>query len=272
MQNRSRELSSQMGMVKAVIAWCDATQGRRPLRRGLTALLEAFDASVIVLSRVSPHQNGKSDLIEATSRSFQRRSPEIKSFAHDVLGAYADKAKLGSVWSSAAHLSENDSPLQLFQHRKGLRELDIIPLATGNKHLDFLEIHYGHPVPLSQKHALEDLAVSLSDTWAARKPGVFTAALPKARSVQSRAAKTPAAPILSFENPAGLSKAEYRVCASLNRGLTTNELCGELHISKATLRTHLRNIYAKTNAESMPQLLFALVSSAPYENDYRAAG
>ncbi|MEX0282463.1 MAG: helix-turn-helix transcriptional regulator [Arenibacterium sp.] len=196
----------------------------------------------------------------------------MKSFAHELLGSYAGKAKFGSVWSSNHHLDDGCSRLAQFQERERLGELVVIPLAANKRQLDFLEIHSTQPTSDYQSEEFEEFAISLSDTWQTRKPGVFARALPKAHSFQNRLPKAPPAPIMSFENPAGLSKTEYRVCASLNRGLTTGELCDELQISKATLRTHLRNIYEKTNADSLPQLMYALVSCAPFETDLPRTG
>ncbi|TNC63599.1 helix-turn-helix transcriptional regulator [Rubellimicrobium roseum] len=73
-------------------------------------------------------------------------------------------------------------------------------------------------------------------------------------------------PLLSVSNPARLSRAEFRVCVLLSKGLNTSSVCSELSISISTLRTHLRNIFAKTKVTSMAELLcllpLALMSKA----------
>lgn len=68
--------------------------------------------------------------------------------------------------------------------------------------------------------------------------------------------------ILSAENPARLSRAEYRVCLKLSRGRTLESVQFELGVTRATVRTHLRNIYAKTNTTSQPELISRLLVSA----------
>jgi len=71
-----------------------------------------------------------------------------------------------------------------------------------------------------------------------------------------------AGPILSAENPARLSRAEYRVCLKLSRGRTLESAQCELGVTRATIRTHLRNIYAKTNTSCQSELINRLLASA----------
>ncbi|MEC8795400.1 MAG: helix-turn-helix transcriptional regulator, partial [Pseudomonadota bacterium] len=93
-----------------------------------------------------------------------------------------------------------------------------------------------------------------------RTPGVLTESmLNRARRPQPAIA----APILSYENPCRLSRAEYRVCLMLSRGLSKPQIQSELAITNSTMRTHLRNIYAKTGTTGQSDLIYALMSAEP---------
>jgi DNA-binding CsgD family transcriptional regulator len=67
-----------------------------------------------------------------------------------------------------------------------------------------------------------------------------------------------------MDNPAKLSRAEYRVCILLAKGLSNERLLAELDVSYSTLRTHLRSIYAKTETSSRSELLYHLISKTPH--------
>ena len=67
--------------------------------------------------------------------------------------------------------------------------------------------------------------------------------------------------LLSASNPARLSRAEFRICTLLSSGLSAARTRKELGISESTLRSHLRQIYMKTGASNMAELLFNLLAS-----------
>ena len=72
---------------------------------------------------------------------------------------------------------------------------------------------------------------------------------------------SPSAELLGDANPARLSRAEFRVCLMLSRGLSLKVVREQLGIGESTLRTHLRSIYAKTNTENQAELLYRLLST-----------
>ncbi len=57
-----------------------------------------------------------------------------------------------------------------------------------------------------------------------------------------------------------LTPAEKNVTLNLARGLSTVEVARKLSISVATLRTHLRNLYRKTQTHSREELVVLLRS------------
>ena len=73
----------------------------------------------------------------------------------------------------------------------------------------------------------------------------------------------PVRSILGPSNPAGLSRAEYRICALLGVGLTARLISERLGITEATVRSHLRNIYAKTSTSGQYELLHRILAPEP---------
>jgi DNA-binding NarL/FixJ family response regulator len=134
----------------------------------------------------------------------------------------------------------------------------VITLAVEEKWVDYLEFHFGTEVAGSTQAIMNMLAETLSRTWLRRSPGLFSENL-LARSAASRA-KDLREPILSPANPARLSRAEFRVCLLLSRGLNTKAVCEELEIGAATLKAHLRNIFAKTKTTCLAELIFQLLA------------
>ncbi|MGR3321643.1 MAG: helix-turn-helix transcriptional regulator [Pseudooceanicola sp.] len=190
-----------------------------------------------------------------------RNGPRVpNAFAPVVLGEYLSRARPGSVWFSRGSDARHDGPLRSFQLAARLSELAVVPLSIDKGTADFIELHFRADLTHEQHAALTMLATSLAQTWVNRAPGTFARTMQMARPEQVSDISDDA-PILSFENPARLSRTEYRVCVLLNRGLSTQDVRETLGITEATLRTHLRNIYAKTDTAGMAQLLFKLVSS-----------
>ncbi|MFO8064944.1 MAG: helix-turn-helix transcriptional regulator, partial [Spirochaetia bacterium] len=53
----------------------------------------------------------------------------------------------------------------------------------------------------------------------------------------------------------GLSPREAEMAVMIARGLANKEIADELHISPATVRTHIYNLYQKAGARSRIELL-----------------
>jgi len=66
--------------------------------------------------------------------------------------------------------------------------------------------------------------------------------------------------ILHHENPAGLTRCEWKVCDLASRGLSVKSIAGELGVTGNTVRTHLRSIYAKTEVASYYELVMTLMA------------
>ncbi|MDJ0629608.1 MAG: helix-turn-helix transcriptional regulator [Rhodobacter sp.] len=95
--------------------------------------------------------------------------------------------------------------------------------------------------------------------WSQREPGLASALIiDEARNSKTRAGKGREAAILGPDNVFGLSRAEFRVCNLLRKGLKPNQIAEELGISITTVRSHLSSIYAKTETSGQLGVLHKL--------------
>lgn len=258
-QNHSEIRVSGIGMIGAIAKWCDCLQGRTPLRDSLMLLAESLDVEAIALTRASRDRHGEhNSFFYDTVSGGDHLSTLDRSFAGSVLGPYFRQPKPGSVWFKTFIEMEPDPRLERFHHRRKLTELAVIPLSVEEKSLMFLEMHFSAYRGSGQHSVINMCAPTLADTWSRRKPGLMTELILNRQQPQQHVAT--AAAILGPDNPAGLSRAEFRVCLLLSRGLSANRACQELKISESTLRTHLRSIYAKTDTCNQSELLYRLLA------------
>jgi len=252
----------EAGMIGAIAQWCECLHGTDPLLKALQMLADGLDAEAVVLARYGRAQCGESRAICWDSNKDSRIGGRAeRGYARAVLGGFFDKARAGSLWFKSMVEDGLSADLAAFHERRRLSELIVIPLQIGERTSDMLELHFAERPRAYQQAVLNVLGPVLARTWHNRARGLFTEALLRAAP---RAALPEGVPILSMENPARLSRAEYRVCLLLSRGLTMDEVKAELTISDSTLRTHLSNLYAKTGSANAGELIYQLVSIRPF--------
>lgn len=249
-------------LIKAIALWCGFLQGAKPALEALRTISEATEAEAVTLVRMPHGGTGKTQSVSFDARKPTLGMPRIeKSFSGMVLGNYARSAEPGTVWLRSIIANEADVlALDDLQRRRGWNELAIVPLSQSSKSMDLLELHFAGDSTRWHNLSLNMMAGTLAETWATRKPGLLTEAFLQ-RSVRE-AQPEGIHPLLSYENPARLSRAEFRVCLLLGQGLSNERITAELGISLATLRTHLRNIYAKTGSDGHSELLYKLLNFA----------
>ena len=146
----------------------------------------------------------------------------------------------------------------------------VVVLASNAQQSDYVEFHFTRELQRSEKLEFETLLPTIVRSWAGRKTGLVTQARMDVRVARAREAVAADrfqwdAPILGMSNPANLSRAEFRVCLLLSRGLSVKGVTDELGLTDATVRTHLRSIYAKTETSSLAELLYRILSSGVEE-------
>lgn len=245
---------------EAVSSWYECLNGQTTIKDSLAILCGLLRVEAGLICRA--HGQGKS-LAKTIFFDIAEKHPTLlsaqKSYALSVLGVHGYSAKVGSVWV----LSELDNPtddprLNEFQCTRGFRDYVVIVLANSSGDLDLLELHSFSMISAAQVSLLNALVPLLVRAWRNRRVGTVSLELSKRPFILDVAKSD--APILSSDNPFGLSRSEYRVCHLMKGGLLPNALPQELSKSPATIRTHLRNIFSKTGAKSQAELLFRLMS------------
>jgi DNA-binding NarL/FixJ family response regulator len=148
----------------------------------------------------------------------------------------------------------------------------VVALEGSLQQQDYLEFHFTRDLAYSEKLEFESLMPTLVRAWAGRKTGLVTRTQMDERMIRARKAAEatrlkPDAPILGVSNPAKLSRAEFRVCVMLSRGLSVKALTEELGLSESTVRSHLRSIYSKTEVSGMQELMYRILSALDNETD-----
>lgn len=255
--------ASDTNLIGAIALWCEALQGQATIVEAMSILCRSVDAEAACVSRVAHDEYGECRSITFDVLDARANAPRLdRSFARAVLGPYLAGARSGSVWCHSMIEVDTDPALNMFQQRRHLGELIVFPLVIAEKHLDLLELHFKRPLEPVELNRLNTLAPTFARTWRNRKKGLMTDVLLHSKKRDQGASAL--APILGVDNPAKLSRAEFRVCILLAKGLPNERLLDELDITTSTLRTHFRSIYAKTETSSRSELLFHLISKTPH--------
>lgn len=157
-----------------------------------------------------------------------------------------------------AGFAQSDAAVE-WDARKNIVDVALVVLADRPDQLDVLEIIYDAAPDISPEVPPMLVTMALAEAWTLRAPGLITRLT--LSNVRSRAGATQAAAssILSSNNPCGLSRAEQRVCQLLVTGKKAKDIGETLRLSVPTVRTHLRNIYSKTQTRGQVDLI-ALVN------------
>ena len=241
----------------------------------LRALAGGLDASAAAISR--HHHRIEDNPRLVALHPGNNRSTLTKGFCQDVLDYQFGRAKAGTVWflgemfDDPAWLPSNR--LEGWLETGEVREIAVIPMAVTRQSVDYIEFHFAETLDRAAQHEIEALVPTIERSWRGRKPGLVTGAVADGRTLIARSASQTAraqfdAPILGMSNPAGLSRAEFRVCLLLSRGLSVKAVSDELGLSENTVRSHMRAIYAKTETSSLPELIYLILSASPEEEAY----
>lgn len=157
-----------------------------------------------------------------------------------MIGTSADTVHIE--WDAIGPLTKGETGVVVRLPTRGA-EMQGFVLDTGAAFVDVVVALGG------AQEALSDLARDLPMVWALRKAGLITAMVDPVAETRA---------ILSPRNPFGLTRAELGVCHQLLDGLGAQAIAEKLDVSMPTVRTHLRNIYAKTGLDGMVAVVHKL--------------
>ena len=262
-------------VLDGIASWCGGLHGSMPLQDALTSLAQGFRAEAAVLSRLHRHHDQpKAVCIHDAKNSSSDAVTLTRPLCQDVMGYLFTKARTSTIWFLSDHLEDTSwaatPTLDNWQAARQIREIVVVALEGSLQQQDYLEFHFTRDLAYSEKLELESLMPTLVRAWAGRKTGLVTRTQMDDRMIRARKAAEasrlkPDAPILGISNPAKLSRAEFRVCVMLSRGLSVKALTDELGLSESTIRSHLRSIYSKTEVSGMQELMYRILSAVDNE-------
>ncbi|MEZ5733899.1 MAG: helix-turn-helix transcriptional regulator [Paracoccaceae bacterium] len=261
--NPGRPVAAPGGVTSSVFDamadWCDALHREVPLQNAFAGLLQALgaEAGMIVRTRLRELRPTR---VVTYDRAVSSICPLKSSFADEYFGPHLIKPRAATIWLGSAHADEKCArdavALHDWQAARRMSELVVLVLSGGPFVRDHVELHFRDALSADTLAALSAVLPTMARTWATRQAGLITGeALTERRAVSD----APRPQLLGVANPARLSRAEFRVCLLLSRGLSVDGVSEELGLSEATIRSHLRSIYAKTGAGSLAELVFQLI-------------
>ena len=274
-------LAPQLRVLDGIAGWCGGLHGSMPLSDALEGLAYGFGAECAALIRHLKTESSPRTVAIVDRRRGESDIPKLgRALAPDVMGYFYEKSRASTVWFLSDHRDDADwtetGTLENWSATREIDEIVVMVLARNQQQSDFVEFHFDRPLERSEKLEFETLLPTIVRSWAGRKTGLVTQTRMDARVARARdAAQSDKvawnAPILGMSNPAGLSRAEFRVCLLLSRGLSVKGVTDELGLTEATVRTHLRSIYAKTDTSSLAELLYRILSAVPEDAATRQA-
>ena len=258
-----------------VADWSGTLNGNGALEAVIEAMAHLVCADVAILSRRIKTQEKIRYVARFDAQAGKYLTAPPRSVSARVLGEHSFSAKPGSVWKLSEVRETEQRPKSIFNSPEAAPdhygEVVVIALATENGQADFVEFHFAKTPAPHNLDLLQMLSETLSSSWRRRLPGIITKHLDRDRLravVPASGAEETA--ILDYQNPAALSRCEFRICALLKEGMTVNLIAQSLTVGQATVRSHLSSIFAKTGTSNQVELLHRL-NAAPPESQARLA-
>lgn len=236
--DRRRVAGRMADCLRLVSAWTGALQGQGDLENALNAMVALLPIRRATLLRVSA-DGGQSRVVALALRKGDAGPiARIRD-----LPALIAAARMGEVTPHSAGGA-------------------VLLLTRARTHADILDLRYETAPAPAHKQVLEPLGKALADAWSHRRPGLIARRIVEQTRRNRPAALADRPPILDYTNPYALSRSEFRVCALIGQGLNARQIAAELGLSEATVRSHQRSIYAKTDLRGQIEVLYHLQAQA----------
>ncbi|MBF9028942.1 hypothetical protein HKCCE3408_00920 [Rhodobacterales bacterium HKCCE3408] len=152
----------------------------------------------------------------------------------------------------------------------GLVDAVFIVLEQDARRMDVLELHFTHRPGTRWEDSVAGLGSALARIYRLRRTGTVAGAL--ATNLSGWSGPRPKSRhTLSPDNPDRLTPAEQRVAELVARGLSPKVIASSLDLAVATVRTHLRRIYEKTDTYGYNALALKLMQAEAAIHVERAA-
>lgn len=241
----------------AVSKWCYATRGDISLDVAFAALLAATGAEAGMIVRGRLPDGPKHPIARCDWRDGQA-NPLKASFADQIFGQHLNYARKSSCWVQSSYDPIDAGPISEFQQSRNLQDFAALILSISSLERDHIELHFRHVLTPAEQDALGGTLDVLARSWTEHQIGITPKVVDHSSMLKLRATSK-SVNVLDITNPLALTKAEFRVCHELARGLSIHGVCGSLNLTESTVRSHLRNIYAKSDTSNLAELVFLLM-------------
>ena len=246
------------------------SQGQLPLEAALDVLRKYLGADAICLARRERSKVGVR-AVQIVDRNSDPRKPRLtQSFALEMMGAHLDSLKPGATLllsDDVLDRFERDPALDVWMLKRGITEIGAICIGSKDGIRDIVEFHFTGQAPAFWQVEADRIGRTLADVFLGRRAGLIDQLLLKnSRNLPRNRNTVTTGVILSPDNPAGLTRSEWRVCMLIAHGLSRDAIAKELGVTNNTLRSHLRNIYTKTGHETFHDLARRLVTFGEQRN------
>ncbi|SIS82488.1 transcriptional regulator, LuxR family [Roseivivax lentus] len=242
-----------------VADWVRAINGSDDFENVLTELCDLYSAETAQISRRSRRRD-QTRLIGRRDRTDRKLfSRAVRSYAAWHLGDLIHSMRIGSVSYLSETRCESDTAEML--EEAGLADVAVVVIGTNDAYTDFLELHFANPVPSADRNLIATMGPVFTQSWKKRAQGKIEGIL-NGRPFSISDARPLQAHILDPENPAGLTRCEFRICSLILEGNLPDEIPKILTVSKSTLRSHMRAIYLKTGVSGQVELIHRLHAAA----------
>ena len=255
---RKQCVSNSFGIISD---WAYALSQKGDLSDVLGDLSRLVHAEAAVIVRISKLEERTRFVDRFGIQTGKVWPSQPQTFASLVIGEFIGTAKAGSIWklTDSPSFELAGASADAVEIPDDIVEMIVSPLESASGHIDLIEFHFRHRPTEHDLNLLIMLLGTLAITWARRTPALVAKKLSQSqRSRLNRVGDTGQRLILGCENPARLSRSEFRICSLLKEGMTVCVIAETLSVSPSTVRAHLSSIFSKTGTSGQVELLHEL--------------
>lgn len=251
----------------AFMSFIQWSQGQAALTPALQSINKFMGADAVCLSR---QQRTKSiaRVVDVIDRNCDPGRPKLRQpFAHAAFGKSTYHLRQGAsvLLSDIANYRRLEESLDIWKHRRGIVDIGFICLEAGHGTRDILEFHFTRNSTAVWTAEATRTGAFLADVYKGRRSGLVEKQILQ-RKGPSRGSEHASPAIMAPNNPACLTRSEWRLCVLIACGLSREGIAQELGVTDNTIRTHLRNVYSKTGITTFHELALKLVGPEEQRN------
>jgi DNA-binding CsgD family transcriptional regulator len=261
-------VSASVTLTEAVILWTECLHGVGDLPAAMRSLSRHVRAESAVLMRAHG-QTGKHRILSSYDcKAASGAYPLAQPLGLDLITIEPHRARAGSLWSlrdpSRAEADGLDPQQNRWLSQRAIADVILIVLGHSADFIDLLEFHLPRRIERRDQEQLENLAQAVAFAWNRRPTGRIARLMSNSPSVTRRMAPTPSSTVsaLSSANPWQLTATEMRICTLIRDGLAATDIVSAFGVAESTVRSHLRNIYAKAGVTGQVGLVHKLLDNA----------